>query len=66
MFDYLVPLAKRVSRGNLPDAYDLYNQADVNGICPSITATGFLCPGRAGHTLIFEEAKDEPHRQSDS
>lgn len=58
MYDYLVPLAKRVAKGSLPEAYDLYNHADVNRICPSITAIGFLCPGRAGHTLIFEENED--------
>ncbi len=61
MLDYLIPLAKRVAKGSLPEAYDLYNKADVNGTLPSITATGFLCPGRAGHTLIFEEGKDEPN-----
>ena len=61
MFDYLIPLAKRVAKGGLPEAYDLYNHADVNRICPSITATGFLCPGRAGHTLIFEVSRDEPN-----
>ena len=60
MFDYLIPLAKRAAKGNLPEAYDLYNKLDVNRLLPSITATAFLCPGRPGHTLIFE-ANDEPH-----
>lgn len=66
MFDYLIPLAKRVAQGNLPDAYDLYNKRDVNGILPTITATGFQCTGRAGCTMIFEETEMNDYWLSDA
>ena len=31
-------LAKRISKGKLPLAYDLYNQTDVNDLSTAITA----------------------------
>lgn len=66
MFDYQKPIADRVRRGRLPLGFDLYNKADVNSLLPTINATSYLCPGRAGHTLIFEVSEDEQNRQSDS
>lgn len=47
-------LAKRISKGKLPLAYDFYNQTDVNDLSTAITATGNLCWDRVGTLLIFE------------
>ena len=42
--------------GQMPVAYNLYNQADVNNLSPAITATGNVCLDRVGTLLIFEES----------
>lgn len=52
-------LKKRIAKGNLPIAYDLYNEADVNDVSTTITATGNLCLDRCGTLLIFEKGEDD-------
>ena len=60
MFSYQIPLAKRIKQGGLKTGYDIYNRKDVSEICPTICATSFLCVGRSGHVLIFEDETDLP------
>jgi hypothetical protein len=52
-------LKKRIAKGNLPLAYDLYNESDVNEVSTTITATGNLCWDRCGTLLIFEKGEDD-------
>ena len=52
-------LKERLRKKPLPIAYDLYNEADVNDISTTITATGNLCYDRVGTLLIFEEGEDD-------
>lgn len=57
MNKYLTVLAKRISDGNLPIAYDPYNKADVRSILPTLPAS-YGIVGRIGTTLIFEVNQD--------
>lgn len=50
-------VSKRVKEGGIPIGYDPYNKADVNDVCPSITAS-YGIVGRIGTTLIFEVNED--------
>ena len=50
-------LKKRLSKGNLPIAYNLYNETDVNDVSTTITANCNLGPDRRGQLLIFEKGE---------
>ena len=53
MKKYLQPIMKRIEKGNLPQAFDLYNKRDVKGgLLPTITTSHTL--GQCGVTLLFE------------
>lgn len=52
-------LKNRVSRGNLPFAFDIWNESDIGDICISLTAMGNICPERVGTIYIFEVSEDE-------
>ena len=44
-------------KGELPFAFDIYNQTDVNAICPTITTEGNTSFDHCGTILIFEYGK---------
>lgn len=54
MNKYLKLMKERIEKGNLKDGYDLYNQADVEGILPTLPASYGII-GRVGTTLLIEK-----------
>lgn len=48
-------IVARMVKGKLPLAFDIYNQKDVNAICPTITTKGNTDFDHCGTILIFEE-----------
>ena len=50
-------IVARMVKGELPFAFDIYNQSDVNAICPTLTANGNTSFDHCGTILIFEYEK---------
>ena len=50
-------VARMVKGGELPLAFDIYNQSDVNAICPTLTTGGNTGFDQCGTILIFEYEK---------
>ncbi len=55
-------IERRIAKGNLPLAYDLYNKADLNLLMCALNTRSWNY-GRAGAPVIFERIEDESEEQ---